>query len=203
MSTEAMTISDEELVERLRKQAKQAHAMDIYLAQGEVGPGEQSKQMTKAADAITRLLREKSELANTAHLRFKEIVDLGVKVASARAQGAEEMRATVLNAIRTGLFTYKLSGQRDDEMDAALKANIQDMREQVLDRLTALPLPSPVAARAVPEGWKLVPVEPTRRMQGEGAFHVIIGDGAATEMDLKQAACVYRAMLSAAPSPPK
>ena len=48
--------------------------------------------MTKAADAITRLLREKSELANTAHLRFKEIVDLGVKVASARAQGAEEMR---------------------------------------------------------------------------------------------------------------
>lgn len=88
-----MTTSEyDELVERLRKQAKQAHAMDVYLAQGEVGPGEQSKQMTKAADAITRLLREKSELANTAHLRFKEIVDLGVKVASARAQGAEEMR---------------------------------------------------------------------------------------------------------------
>ena len=145
MSTEAMTTSEyDDLVKTLR-----------YFCLCAVS-NEKPCRECKAADAITRLTREKSELANTAHLRFKESVDLGVKVASARAQGAEEMRATVLNAIRTGLFTYKLSGQRDDEMDAALKANIQDMREQVLDRLTALPLPSPVAARAVPEALEAV-----------------------------------------------
>lgn len=137
-----MTTSDEELVERLRKQAKQAHAMDVYLAQGEVGPGEQSKQMTKAADAITRLLREKSELANTAHLRFKEIVDLGVKVASARAQGAEEMREAAAKCIEDK-HTHNLGA-------------VHPMALSDSAAIRALPLPSPVAARAVPEALEAV-----------------------------------------------
>lgn len=51
-------------------------------------------------------------------------------------------------------------------------------------------------ARAVPAGWRLVPVEPTNEMVCDGATHC--GTGMLGSYD--EAAKVYRAMLAAAPS---
>ena len=91
---------------------------------------------SKSIDEVTRLTRERSELANTAHLRFKEIIDLSVKVALARAQGAEEMREAAAKCIEDK-HTHNLgAGHPMALSDSAA--------------IRALPLPSPVAARAVP-----------------------------------------------------
>lgn len=48
----------------------------------------------------------------------------------------------------------------------------------------------------VPEGWKLVPVEPTIDM-----LHVVIGHGHFSSIHPEMASKYYRAMLAAAPSP--
>ena len=149
MSTEAMTTSEyDDLVKTLR-----------YFCLCAVS-NEKPCRECKAADAITRLLREKSELANTAHLRFKEIVDLGVKVASARAQGAEEMReaAAKYHEHRARMCTIHSETQRQ-RGEHKLAASTHDLRlnhEASANEIRALPLPSPVAARAVPEALEAV-----------------------------------------------
>jgi len=52
-------------------------------------------------------------------------------------------------------------------------------------------------------GWKLVPVEPTRKMLDEGGFYFIQGGGSVSDSDMAQAKRVYRAMLTAAPAAPQ
>ena len=83
---------------------------------------------SKSIDEVTRLTRERSELANTAHLRFKEIVDLGVKVASARAQGAEEMREAAAECVDAKIAYHRsqrtlseAASRRYDRHDYAAK----------------------------------------------------------------------------------
>lgn len=58
--------------------------------------------------------------------------------------------------------------------------------------------PKPDAAPSVPDGWQLVPVEPTQRML-EAAFLRIESEGISTTPWLR--ASIYRAMLAAAPKP--
>ena len=53
------------------------------------------------------------------------------------------------------------------------------------------------------DGWKLVPVEPTRKMLDEGGFYFIQGGGSVSDSDMAQAKRVYRAMLAAAPAAPQ
>lgn len=53
------------------------------------------------------------------------------------------------------------------------------------------------------DGWKLVPVEPTRKMLDEGGFYFIQGGGSVSDSDMAQAKRVYRAMLTAAPAAPQ
>jgi|SRR5579859_5413484 len=51
------------------------------------------------------------------------------------------------------------------------------------------------AQAGVPEGWKLVPIEPTESMLNEGT-------AADTEQSRMEAKCVWDAMVSAAPNHP-
>ena len=67
--------------------------------------------------------------------------------------------------------------------------------------LAASPAPAPAAGVAVPDGWKLVPVEPTVDMIGDGGMAMFKSD-MATGMNPREATiAVYRAMIAAAPSP--
>ncbi len=54
---------------------------------------------------------------------------------------------------------------------------------------------SEFSAGVVPEGWKLVPVEPTGQMLKHGTLARTLGNGGSDK--------VYKAMLAAAPQPPK
>ena len=70
---------------------------------------------------------------------------------------------------------------------AGVKGYIQISKK--IDAALASKLPSPV----VPEGWQLVPVEPTENMIGHGC--------GASVMVVSEVARAYGAMLAAAPSP--
>lgn len=82
--------------------------------------------------------------------------------------------AELLRELRDGIEgEWCFPGNLDERIDAALAGK----------------LPAPV----VPEGWQLVPVEPT-------AYQVLVGRNAkATDDEL--CVTIYRAMLSAAPKP--
>lgn len=61
----------------------------------------------------------------------------------------------------------------------------------------------PQAAQAVPDGWKLVPVEPTPAMVTEGTAHTIRADEEEDGDEYRARGCaisVYKDMLAAAPS---
>lgn len=74
---------------------------------------------------------------------------------------------------------------RPDEMGRALRrfANVAD--------------PQPEPTSAVPEGYALVPVEPTEAMVSAG--YGALPDCSCTEGDMWRAKLVYKAMLAAAP----
>ena len=56
------------------------------------------------------------------------------------------------------------------------------------------------AKMVVPDGWQLVPVEPTRDMQKAGSAFPIGDDGLnLINMSFEEVRCVYKAMLAAAP----
>lgn len=66
-------------------------------------------------------------------------------------------------------------------------AGLMDEVHQMLKRATPQP--------AVPEGWKLVPIEPTGQMLKHGTLARTLGNGGSDK--------VYKAMIDAAPQPPK
>lgn len=61
--------------------------------------------------------------------------------------------------------------------------------------LSRLDAPAPITERVAPEGFALVPVEPTERMLEAGRKHVCFHDTAQAKDDAR---LVYKAMLSAA-----
>ena len=83
----------------------------------------------------------------------------------------------------------------DDEADrvalGAVPFRHEDDKYELLPGGSFKPLYREAAPR-VPEGWKLVPVEPTKEMQ----------DAIAARMTYPQIERGYKAMLSAAPQPP-
>lgn len=96
----------------------------------------------------------------------------------------------------------------DAQLDAILRASgsalrhysmhktISDMRAALRSAVAALSLPDPSAAPVVPQGWKLVPVEPTRKMLDAGSD---AGNG----HDWEGPDAVYPAMLAVAPPAPQ
>lgn len=54
---------------------------------------------------------------------------------------------------------------------------------------------------AAPDGWRLVPVEPTPEMARNGAISIWLAAGPVTGIWIKAVAEAYRAMLAAAPAP--
>lgn len=61
---------------------------------------------------------------------------------------------------------------------------------------TRQPEPARRLSPDVPEGWKLVPINPTEHMRQKGKTEF-------SEWGLRQAEAAYRAMLAAAPEPSK
>jgi len=60
----------------------------------------------------------------------------------------------------------------------------------------------PGVGNMVPDGWQLVPVEPTFDMQKSGsAFPIGDDDLNLIDMSFEEVRCIYSAMLSAAPKP--
>lgn len=76
-------------------------------------------------------------------------------------------------------------------MSEAGRDSIEDWIETVLATRQPAPAVSQQGGGAVPEGWQLVPKEPTQQM---------VNDGVEEDSDTLRG--VYRAMLAAAPNPP-
>jgi hypothetical protein len=70
------------------------------------------------------------------------------------------------------------------------------------------PQPEPAKAQAVPEGWKLVPVEPTRSMMAAAVIYAngnaVYKNVAAKVLEIEESIYgeAYQAMLAASPQPP-
>lgn len=88
------------------------------------------------------------------------------------------------------------------ESGAAQQASLCDIVGQVASvvREQGAPLLSAPPAAGVPEGWKLVPVEPTAEMQAAGATAIRFETTPINKLFTGNA--VYRAAISAAPTPP-
>lgn len=88
--------------------------------------------------------------------------------------------------------------------DAGTPDAVARHQERVLAFSELLLRTNPQEPAAIPEGWKLVPVDPTDEMlvAGQEAWAVIKPMRNAIE-DCEEAMCVYRAMLAEAPAIPK
>lgn len=143
-----MTTSDEELVKQLRGNGWHYTAAEI---------------MSRAADTITRLTREKAE---------------------ARAQGAEEMResaAKVADNYEKEAREVVLRFKTDAYSPVAAKSVAA---KHLAIMIRALPLPSPVAAQAVPEAKE-------RYQHYKGGIYEVLHQGAYLEWDQRRCV-IYR-----------
>ena len=106
------------------------------------------------------------------------------------AKRIEELEAQVMamaELLRDARKYVTALGKPDDEVSTV------QMTVSRIDELLAGQAPAP----SVPEGWQLVPVEPTQEMVECGLMAAVYeGDSASCIL-----ASAYRAMLSAAPSP--
>lgn len=113
----------------------------------------------EAADAITRLSRD---LASAIDDGFKvelsrdalagKLLEAQAAVASAHTAGAMLMRES---AAKVAAAERGKLGNGPSETSKLMQHAAYDMARTIENGITALPLPSPVAVQAVPEGWKL------------------------------------------------
>lgn len=129
-------------------------------------------------------------------LRFDAITSLRVALEQQQASSIEDQLEDAIRSLewhkrRIDLLQQWQSKMRDPERTIVcdIIANGQTL-EPAGDRYTLQP-----AASAVPDGWNLVPVEPTPEMLGKGQREWLDSDGADPSYD------VYSAMLAAAPEP--
>lgn len=114
------------------------------------------------------------------------------------------LAADYLRACADALDAGFVRGAVLDHDGVALIRNGTEIRRCV-ERGSKLLYPVAMPAPAIPQGWKLVPVEPTPGMSEAGAYST--GDNVDGRPVWKatideQAAHIYRAMLAAAPTPP-
>ena len=95
--------------------------------------------------------------------------------------------------IRAGLYMFESLDAAEKYVDAVMKIAKLDAKRPEIVPLYAAPI---AAQPSVPEGWKMVPVEPSIAMCIRGAH---VSDQA---VNGHAAAQVYAAMLNAAPTPP-
>lgn len=96
------------------------------------------------------------------------------------------------------LFTYDEPGEKPKWIERGNSFKQEDAR-----RYAAAALSVPAAAVVgEPEGWKLVPIEPTPEMESKGADAFFSPQPQSIEDENARAASVYRRMLSTAPSAP-
>lgn len=72
----------------------------------------------------------------------------------------------------------------------------------LLDEIEAMRQAAQSAAKAVPEGWKLAPVEPYPSQRISGTAEWMRQSAEDDEPDTDKTAAVYKTMLDAAPRPP-
>ena len=90
---------------------------------------------------------------------------------------------------------YKRRFMEEDNFDDTYRGGWKDYRAAMLKA-------GPVTAATVPDGWKLVPVEPT--MPQELAGHKTLTDtGKMSRLMKTRISNIYRAMLAAAPAAPE
>lgn len=155
-----MTTSDDELVHRLRASKRRGYSNNGVRIEGRAEPP--SADELAAADAITRLTRD---LAAAIDDGFKvelsrdvlagKLLEAQAAVASARAQGAEEMRE---GAAKHHDEQQKLNADIASEIAEGGDPFLADIHMQMAeahgrDAAAIRALPSPVAVQAVPEGW--------------------------------------------------
>jgi hypothetical protein len=109
------------------------------------------------------------------------------KVLAYMAECAIRDRAALIDA-----YTPQMGAPSEDAKHyiAECKANIRDFK-----KLAQHGFSTPPAQPAVPEGWKLVPVEPTEIMQDAGVVVMPTVD-----CHPYDAGMVYKAMLAATPT---
>jgi hypothetical protein len=107
-------------------------------------------------------------------------------------------------AVRSrGLWPDTLRMIADAPPQWANNPTLPDFLRAVADAIAAIPSQ---AEWRPPEGWALVPIEPTREMRQAGAdaeFEApMLGEGVTACVGKARAISAYRAMISAAPAPP-
>lgn len=111
-----------------------------------------------------------------------------------QAYTEEQRKALIEGEVTYSRLFEALKGLYEVEDDDAVWEifnQTDDPLEDVVCALKLLTTKPPVAAPAVPEGWKLVPVEPTQEMV-DACFEATCAGGIQKG---------YRAMLAAAPAP--
>ncbi len=148
--------------------------------------------------------------------RRKEIQPLTARSDLFRGDNAEPVTAQPAASAEPVAWMHDEPG-RVDVIHTAVKKLLHDSHEAAgylhrpLDKSGRYTIPlyaAPVAAQpSVPEGWKLVPIDPTKEMllqvetPSEYKFEVSAGTENAP-VDSETAAEIYCAMLAAAPTPP-
>jgi hypothetical protein len=122
--------------------------------------------------------------------RYRRLADRAIAAAGAVAHrdGAETMRAKIAAWMR--------------EPESLRTAEAMALWEKLATAVERIPPPPPAERRPMPDGWKLVPIEPTDDMAGIGGKEVVrLTDEEDFTSAVDAACCAYRDMVAAAPLP--
>lgn len=153
-------------------------------------------KLLKFADTLKALREHHGEVPLVRLTELEAL--LKARIDYLEAQLAAQPPANLLAYIE-GLTADVDHGHHEEYLDAlwsTLTQRERDMMNKLADKLAAQP------QAKVPEGWKLVPVEPTDEMLVV-RVNVRTILGWVTTLDAHGTDTIYRAMLAAAPEPPK
>jgi hypothetical protein len=170
--------------------------------------GDWGHTMDQAADAIESLTRRVSDLEGDLMAKNSALGELNdeYNVLRNQSRAVEAERDALrqeLEAVKgqepVGYVPIKDIKELADPRIAAIGTAIN--KKPAESRAAIYLAPVAPAQAQVPEGWKLVPVEPTELMVLDGG-QAHAGQYGATYSDCSAAHHIYDAMLSAAPLPP-
>ena len=183
----------------MTQQPEALRLADKYEVEGFVGEHRFAKDdwCRKAAVELRRLHAANVECMEWNEAARHEIESLRARVQELEAELVKEAARTASEKLRADQMSSQHAMQCNmrRELEAQLESigagGVEPLRRA--DHLRGV-------TKMVPQGWKLVPVEPTLAMIRAGRDTPLAGE--ADDDSPEDYRCVYRAMLAAAPQPP-